>query len=88
MSLLNMLSREKRDKFRLIAEQLITKEYLGVDEYGKDAKYEDELTAAASEYLYNIFNEPSKIESSKENLVVVMSRKEIQHPSNILKIIL
>lgn len=88
MSLLNMLSREKKDKFRLIAEQLITKEYLGVDEYGKDAEYEDELTEAASEYIYNIFNAPSETDRAKENLVAVMSRKEIKHPSNILKLIL
>lgn len=83
-----MLSKDKQDKFRQIAEQLITREYLGVVEYGKDADYEDELTTAASEYIYNIFNEPSKIKSSKENLVVVMNRKEIKHPSNILRIIL
>lgn len=83
-----MLSKDKQDKFRQIAEQLITREYLGVVEYGKDTNYENELTTAASEYIYNIFNEPSKIESSKENLVVVMSRKEIKHPSNILRIIL
>lgn len=83
-----MLSKDKQDKFRQIAEQLITKEYLGTCEYGKDAEYEDELTAAASEYLYSIFNAPSETDRAKENLVVVMSRKEIQHPSNILKIIL
>lgn len=83
-----MLNSEKKDKFAQIARELITKEYLGTCEYGKDAKYEDELTIAASEYLYNIFNEPSETESSKENLVAVMSRKEIQHPSNILRLIL
>jgi hypothetical protein len=83
-----MLSKDKKDKFRQIAEQLITQEYLGAAEYGKDADYERELTTAASEYLYSIFNAPSESDRAKENLVVVMSRREIKHPSNILRIIL
>lgn len=83
-----MLNSEKKDKFTRIARELITKEYLGTDEYGKDTMYEDELTAAASEYLYSIFNAPSESDRAKENLVAVMNRKEINHPSNILKLIL
>lgn len=84
-----MLNSEKKDKFKQIAKELITKEYLGVDGYGKDADYEDELTTAASEYIYSIFNAPSEdTDRAKENLVVVMNRREIKHPSNILRIIL
>lgn len=83
-----MLSKDKKDKFRQIAEQLITQEYLGAAEYGKDADYERELTTAASEYLYSIFNAPSESDRAKEVMVEIMSRREIKHPSNILRIIL
>lgn len=83
-----MLSKDKKDKFRQIAEQLITQEYLGAAEYGKDADYERELTTAASEYLYSIFNAPSESDRAKEVVVEIMSRREIKHPSNILRIIL
>lgn len=83
-----MLNSEKKDKFFSIAKELITKEYLGTDEYGKDTIYEDELTTAASEYLYSIFNAPSESDRALENVVGIMNRKEIKHPSNILKLIL
>lgn len=83
-----MLSKDKKDKFRQIAEQLITQEYLGAAEYGKDADYERELTTAASEYLYSIFNAPSESDRAKEVMVEIMSRREIKHPSNILRIFL
>lgn len=84
-----MLGKDKKDKFRQIAEQLITQEYLGAAEYGKDADYESELTTAASEYLYSIFNAPSEeSDRAKEVMVEIMSRREIKHPSNILRIIL
>lgn len=83
-----MLSKDKKDKFRQIAEQLITQEYLGAAEHGKDADYERELTTAASEYLYSIFNAPSESDRAKEVMVEIMSRRVIKHPSNILRIIL
>lgn len=83
-----MLNKEKKDRFCAIARELYTKEHLGTDEYGTDTKYEEELTSAAAEYLFSIFNAPSKTEGAKNKLVAVMNRREIKHPSNILKIIL
>jgi hypothetical protein len=78
-----MLTKSKQDRF---AEQLITKEYLGITEYGKDKEYEDELTKAASSYISAIFQDKD-IETTKENLIKVMNKKEPIYKSNILKIL-
>ena len=76
------------DKFRQIAEQLITREYLGIDEYGKDPEYERELTEASADSLYNIFNNPTDIGGAKSKVVAIFSRKDVKHKSKILQLIL
>lgn len=78
----------KQDKFNAIARELITKEYLGTDQYGIDKEYEEELTNAAATYIISIFNDPSNTGGAKENLLKIMGKKIPQHPSNILKLIL
>lgn len=83
-----MLNNEKIDRFHAIARELITKEYLGVDGYGVDREFEDELTKAATTYLICIFENPSESGGAKEYLIEVMGKKIPNHPSNILKLIL
>jgi hypothetical protein len=71
-----MLTQSKIDKFNAIARDLYVKEYLGVDGYGKDKEYEDELTTYFSKYLQNTFyNTGYELQEFP------------QHSSNILKII-
>lgn len=80
-----MSEKEKRDRFNAIARDLYTKEYLGIDEYGKDKEYEDRLTNAATDYLVSLFSE-RPIEKGK--IISIMNEKQITHKSNILKFIL
>lgn len=83
-----MTSNDKRDRFRAIAQELITKEYLGTPEYGKDPEYERELTDAATDYLVSIFVNRDNLCTNKETLLNIMNRREIKHKSNILKLML
>lgn len=83
-----MTSNDKKDRFRAIAQELITKEYLGTPEYGKDPEYERELTDAATDYLVSIFMNRDDLCTNKETLLNIMNRREIKHKSNILKLIL
>lgn len=71
-----MLTPNKIDKFNAIARDLYVREYLGIDGYGKDKEYEDELTTHFSNYLQNVFY------NTGHDL-----KKLPQHSSNILKII-
>ena len=73
-----------KSKFLEIA-RVYTKEYLGVDDYGKDKEYEDELTNAFSDYLISIFHNTGEY---KQKLKDVMNKRNPKHPSNILSIIL
>ena len=81
-----MLSKDKKDKFRKIAETLYTKEYLGID-YGKDKTYEEELTKASAIYLMTLFYDYENIDKAKTKLFEVMSKKELNHSSSILNLI-
>ena len=83
-----MSTKDKRDIFKSLAEQLYTKEYLGTPEYGKDPEYERELTEAATEYLVSIFMNRDNLCTNKETLLNIMNRREIKHKSNILKLML
>lgn len=71
-----MLTKNKIDKFNAIAKDLYVREYLGIDGYGKDKDYEDELTTHFSKYLQNTFYNTG-----------YELQKLPQHGSNILKII-
>lgn len=82
-----MTPNDKRDRFRAIAQELITKEYLGTPEYGKDPEYEKELTDAATDYLVSIFLDNSNLETTKDNLIRTMNKKQPQHKSNIISLI-
>ena len=77
---------KKIEKFRTIAEQLYTQEYLGINEYGKDKEYEKELTDA-TDYLISIFFNNSNLETTKDNLIRTMNKKQPQHKSNIISLI-
>lgn len=83
-----MTPSDKKDRFKAIAQELITKEYLGIVEYGKDPEYEKELTDAATDYLVSIFMNRDDLCTNKETLLNIMNRREIKHKSNILKLML
>ena len=78
---------QKIEKFRTIAEQLYTQEYLGINEYGKDKEYEKELTDAATDYLVSLFLNISNLRTTKDNLIRTMNKKQPQHKSNIISLI-
>jgi hypothetical protein len=82
-----MLTKSKQDRFKDIARELITKEYLGTPNIGKDIEYEDELTNAGAEYLVSIFMNTQDL-CTKETLLDVMSKRDIEHKSKILPILL
>ena len=82
-----MLSKEKKDKFRAIAKEIYTKEYLGVDGCGVDPQYEEELTRASSIYLMTLFYDYTNIDKAKTKLLETMSKKVPNHSSNLLKIV-
>ena len=83
-----MLTKNKIDKFNAIARELITKEYLGIPNMGIDTEYEEELTNAGAEYLVSIFMNTHDLCTKKETLLDVMSKRDIEHKSNILKLLL
>lgn len=83
-----MLSKEKRDKFKEIAKELYTKEYLGNAHYGNDIEYEEELTEASAIYLMTLFYDHGHTNKAKENLLKTMEKKELSHSSTLLKIII
>ena len=70
-----------KSKFLEIA-RVYTKEYMGIEEYGKDIEYEDELTNAFADYLISIFH---KVPYNKETLLNIMSQRDIKYKSNIIK---
>lgn len=82
-----MLSKDKIEKFRVIARELYTKEYLGTDGYGKDIEYEEELTEASAMYLMTLFYDYNNINKAKEKLYETMDKKVPNHSSNLLDII-
>lgn len=83
-----MLTKEKQKKFKEIARELIVQEYLGVDGYGLDKEYEDEMTEAGADYLVSVFMNTQDLCTKKEPLLNIMNKREIKHKSNILKLIL
>ena len=83
-----MLTQEKKDKFISIARDLYTKEYMGVDSYGTDKEFEDELTEASANYLISIFYDYPNVGKAKEDLMEVLSHKSPPHPSTLFKILL
>ena len=82
-----LTTEEKKAKFRTIAQQLYTQEYLGINEYGKDKEYEKELTDAATDYLVSLFLNISNLRTTKDNLIRIMNKKQPQHKSNIISLI-
>ena len=70
-----------KDKFLSIA-RVYTKEYMGIEEYGKDIEYEDILTKAFADYLVSIFH---NVPYNKETLLNIMSQRDIKYKSNIIK---
>lgn len=83
-----MSTKEKQEKFNAIARELYTKEYLGVDDYGMDQEYEDELTAVASSYLMAVLMDEGSVEMEKKKLQETLKKKNPKTQSNIFKIIL
>lgn len=83
-----MTPSDKKDRFKAIAQELITKEYLGIVEYGKDPEYEKELTDAATDYLISVFTNTQDLCTNKETLLNIMNRRDIKYKSNILKVML
>jgi hypothetical protein len=83
-----MLTEEKKEQFKAIAYEIYTKEYLGVDGCGIDIEFENEMTEASANFLMTMFYNHSDIDKAKEKLLEVMSKKEPNHPSNLLKLIL
>ena len=79
-----MLSKDKIEKFHTIARDLYTKEYIGIDEYGKDPEYEDKLTEVAANYLITTFY----VGKAKEEFMEILSHKTPPHSSRLLNIIL
>ena len=82
-----MLTKDKIDRFKDIARELITKEYLGIPNIGKDKEYEDELTNAGADYLVSVFMNKQDL-CTKETLLDVMSKRDVQYKSKILPILL
>ena len=85
---LPMLSKDKIEKFRVIARDLYTKEYIGIDGYGNDPEYEDKLTDAAANYLMATFYDYANVGKAKEEFMEILSQKSPQYPSKLLSIIL
>ena len=83
-----MLTKEKREKFKEISRELIVKEYLGIPNIGSDVEYEKELEDAGADYLVSVFMNTQDLCTNKETLLNIMSRRDIQYESNILKLIL
>lgn len=73
-----------KDKFLSIA-RVYTKEYMGIEEYGKDIEYEDILTKAFADYLVSIFVNRDNLCTNKETLLNIMSQRDIKYKSNIIK---
>ena len=73
-----------KDKFLSIA-RVYTKEYMGIEEYGKDIEYEDILTEAFADYLVSIFMNRDNLCTNKETLLNIMSQRDIKYKSNIIK---
>lgn len=80
-----MTTKQKLDKFKEIARELYTKEYLGVDDYGMDQEYEEELTNAGADYLMSVFYQTG---DGKKDLLEVMKKKDVKCKSNILQLVL
>lgn len=83
-----MLSKDKIEKFRVIARDLYTKEYIGIDGYGNDPEYEDKLTDAAANYLMATFYDYANVGKAKEEFMEILFQKSPQYPSKLLSIIL
>lgn len=83
-----MLSKDKIEKFHTIARDLYTKEYIGIDEYGKDPEYEDKLTEVAANYLITTFYDYANVGKAKEEFMEILSHKTPPHSSRLLNIIL
>lgn len=83
-----MSTKEKQAKFNAIARELYTKEYLGVDDYGMDQEYEDELTVVASSYLMAVLMDEGSVEMEKKKLQEILKKKNPKTQSNIFKIIM
>jgi hypothetical protein len=79
---------DKLERFRDVAREIYTKEYLGIYDMGKDPQYEDELTEVASIYLMSIFYDPDKVNTNRELLIKTLDKKEPKCKSNLIRIIL
>lgn len=53
---------------------------------GIDKEYEDELAEAGADYLVSVFMNTQDLCTNKETLLNIMSRRDIQYESNILRL--
>lgn len=81
------IEKEKLEKFRTIAQQLYTQEYIGINDYGKDVEYEEQLTDISTDYLVSIFYDPNNTHIIKEQLITILNKKQPQYKSNIISLI-
>lgn len=77
------LDDDKIRKFITICDDIYTKEYLGVDEYGKDVEYEKQLTTIATAYQISIFYDKSSVRDYRLKLIEKMKEKTPSHPSQL-----
>lgn len=74
---------DKIRKFITVCDEIYTKEYLGIDDYGKDVDYEMELTTIAAAYEISIFYNYQRSAEMRTKLVEKMKEKSPTHPSQL-----
>lgn len=78
------LEDDKILKFITICDEIYTKEYLGIDDYGKDVDYEKELTTIAAAYEISIFYDYQRSEELRTKLIEKLKEKTPSHPSQLI----
>ena len=77
------LEDDKINKFITICDTIYTKEYLGIDDYGKDVEYEKELTTIAASYEISMFFDKQSVTEHRNRLIEKMKEKSPSHPSQL-----
>lgn len=75
---------DKIRKFITVCDEIYTKEYLGIDDYGKDVDYEEQLTTIAAAYSISIFYLPQRSEELRHRLIEKLKEKTPTHPSQLI----
>jgi hypothetical protein len=78
------LEDDKIRKFITVCDEIYTKEYLGIDDYGKDVEYEEQLTSIAAAYEISIFYLPQRSEELRYRLIEKLKEKTPTHPSQLI----